>query len=109
MVIGNDGLGQFVVGDDNHVVGESADGGAAPTDVGDIAFLAAVQLNIVAQPDLSGESDVEAGEQVREGILQGEGNGQAADTQGREYGGDVKAKLLEQDQGAEDQDGELRQ
>lgn len=105
-VIGYDNLGEFGVGDDDEVVGESTDGGGAPTDIGDEAFFAGFELDVVAEAHLAGEGDVKAGEEVGEGVLEGKSDGDAADAEGGEDGGDRNVEGIEEDEDADGGDGE---
>lgn len=100
----DDGRRQPGVGDQDHVVADVPERGVPPVDVDHVAFLAAVEPHVVAGDDLLGGQDVQAGEQVRERVLQREGHGQAADSQGGEQRGDRHPHRLQHDQPAEDED-----
>ena len=101
VVVRDDDLGEFGVGNDDQVVGEGADGGGSPADVRDEAFLAGFELDVVAEADLAGEGDVEAGEEVGQGVLQGESDGDTADAEGGEDGGDGDVEGIEEDEDAD--------
>ena len=55
-------------------------------------------MNVIAEPQLFGENQVQAGENIGQCFLQGEGHGHTTDTQSREDGGDGDAVVLQYDQ-----------
>ncbi len=62
----------------------------------------ALDLDPIADPIGAVGQDDEAGDGVREGILGGQGEGQAADAQRSGQGGDVDTKVGEQDSEGDD-------
>jgi hypothetical protein len=72
-----------------------------------VAFFAGGQSDEVADFDLFGDEDVDAGEEVGERVLEGEGGGQAADAHGGEEWGDREAEGLEQEEDADGVDGQV--
>src|SRR5439155_27034215 len=59
IVIGDNGLRHLGVGNNDQVVGQRAYGGAAPTDIRYVAFLARVELDVIPQADLSRNRHIE--------------------------------------------------
>ena len=84
-MVDDDRLSELGVGHDDQVIGEHAQPGRAPAEVGDVAFLAGIQLDVVAESDLTGERDEEPGKEVRQRLLQRQRHGQAADAERGEH------------------------
>jgi hypothetical protein len=59
--------------------------GGSPTEVDDVARLAGIQLDIVANPNLAGQRHENAGEEVRQWLLQRERHRQTANAEGGEH------------------------
>ncbi len=86
------------IGHDDHAVVAGADARGAQADLHHVAPGAhALNLDPVADPIGAVGQDDEAGDGVREGILGGQRKRQAADSQRCRQGGDVDAKVGEQD------------
>ena len=86
-----------------------ANGGAAPTDVGDVTFFARVEAYVVAQTDLSGYGHIKPAEQVGEGVLEREGYGEAADAEGGEERGDGDVEVVQDAESSQDENENLRE
>ena len=90
-------LEQFGVGHDHQLAGARADAGGLEPDPLDraggpaLVDLAAV-IDRVAAPERPVEDDRERREQVREDALRGEADGDAADAEAGDQGGDVDAR-----------------
>ncbi len=108
VVVGDDGGGDGCVRDDEEVVGQLADDRVAPVRVLDVSLHPVVELDEVARLDLARGEDVHAGEQVGQGVLQGERDRQAADAERGEQRRDGHAEAVEQDQRAEHPDRDSR-
>lgn len=87
-VVGHVGPRQAPVGDDHQVVRQVAHHTVAPVDVDDVPLLPAAEPDIVARLDRLRGEDVDAGEEVGEGVLQREGDRETADAEGGDQRGD---------------------
>lgn len=74
--------GNALVGDDDHIPRRRADGRITPVHVDDAPRFAAGQADIIAHVDLFGHERRNAGKEVGQGILQGQGRCQAAGAEG---------------------------
>ncbi len=75
IVIEDDAVGDGFVGDDDGGVGAGLDAGGAPTDVGDGAFFVGADADVIADGDGGFDEEVDAGEKIAEGVLEGECDG----------------------------------
>ena len=57
-------------------------------------------MNVIAEPQLFGENELQAGENIGQCFLQGQSHGHTTDTQGGENGGDGDAVVLQNHQNA---------
>ena len=104
VVVEDDAVGDGFIGDDNGGVGAGLDAGGAPADVSNGAFLVGADADIVTNLDRGFDEEVDAGEDVAEGILESQGNGEAAYAEGREDGGDGDAPDAKQNEQADAED-----
>jgi hypothetical protein len=102
--VGHVRLRELTVGEDDQVVGQVADRRLPPVDVLDVALLAAAELDVVTGLDGLGGEDVDAREEVGEGVLQRQRDRQAADAQGGEHRGYGDPQRLQHHQEADRQD-----
>lgn len=85
---------------DNDIAGTGKNRGEAPGDIGYAPFFAAAQPNVVVQAQLAGENQMQAGENIREGLLQAQSHGHTANAQGSHDRCDGDAVILQHDQHA---------
>ena len=97
-VVGQVAGGNVLVGDDDHVPGGGTDGGVPPVHVHHPAGFPAGQFDVVPHPHLFGKDGGDAGKQVGQGILQGQGGSQAAGSQSGQERGNGNAVGIEDEQ-----------
>ena len=102
-VIGDDGLGQLDVRHDGGARGDLEQGGA-PVEIHHPALEPRVHLDEIADPDLAGHGDEQAGEQIRQRLLHRQGHRQAAHPQGGQHRPDLDAQPVQHHQQAERDD-----
>ena len=100
-VVGEDGLGDLLVRHDHHAVVGVLDGRVAPVHVDDLAIFAGRQFHEIPHLDLLGHQNIDAGKQIRQGVLQRQSDGQAADAQSGEQRRDRDPERLQQKQEAD--------
>jgi len=76
VIVDQFGVGQLAVEHDHYVVGQHPDPRGAPADFFHEALLAEIQFNAVSHPDRFAEDQLEAGKEILQGWLQGQGDGQ---------------------------------
>ena len=104
VVVRDDRLQEPFVRDDDRVVGGGAKPGGAPADPDHPALVARVEPDVVTQPERAIGLEVDAGEEVAERVLEGEGHRQAAHAEGRDERRHPHAEVVEQDGEAHDEE-----
>ena len=73
-------------------------GRETPGDVSNAAFLAGAQADVIPDAKLFGKNQMQAGEDVGQRFLQGEGDGHTTDAQGSQDGGNGNSVILKNDE-----------
>lgn len=99
--IGDIGGSDFLIRDHYHIsIASWNDGREAPGNIGDPAFFAAAQADVIADAQLFGKNQVQTREDVGQRFLQGEGYGHTTDAQGGQDGGNGNPIVLKNDEDA---------
>lgn len=86
LVVGQVASSDVLVGDDDHVPGGGPDGSIPPVHIHHSAGFPAGQFDVVPHPHLFGKDGGDAGKQVGQGILEGQGGSQPASAQSGQKG-----------------------
>jgi len=88
----DDALGELAVGYDDRDIRNHPDPGRASSDVSHVTLLARLQPDEITDAHRPLGKDVDPGEKVGENVAQGQGGGDAPDTQGSHQGSNSNTK-----------------
>ncbi len=107
LVVHQGGGGDALVRHDDHIAGRGPERRVAPAHVGDSARGTGRELDVVADANLFRDECGDTGEEVRQGVLQGEGRCETADAEGCEQRRDGDAVRVEDQDDADGVDADV--
>lgn len=70
-IIGDNGLAELCVGNQNNIVGTHSDFWSSPADICNVAFLTRFEFNVVSYTNLLCHEDMKSGKKIGQGVLKG--------------------------------------